>query len=78
MTNKTEVIALHKAWPHWPAKKLAAALNCTEGYVNACRVRYGLNIPYVRNGNADPLYKLAHAARRAGLTVAKINLLAAR
>lgn len=76
MTNKTEVIRLHQAWPHWTAKRLAATLKCSEGYINACRVRYGLPIPRVIcRGNT--IYHLGKAALAAGLTVDDITAIGA-
>ena len=68
MTTKIEVIKLHQAWPHWTAKRLARTLKCSEGYINACRVRYGLDIPRIQ-GRENTIYNLGKAALKAGLTV---------
>lgn len=72
MTNKLEVIALHKAWPSWTAKKLAEVLQCDEGYISICRKTYGLDIPYGRTPNGQSVAALGRAAKAAGLTVEDI------
>ena len=77
MATKTEVITLNAAYPHWTAKRLAAALGCSQEYINACRGRYGLDIPRERNRQGESVSALGHAARRAGLTVAKIETMGA-
>lgn len=77
MATKTEVIKLNAAYPHWTARQLAAALGCTQEYINACRGRYGLEIPRERCRQGETVSALGHAARRAGLTLARIELIGA-
>ncbi|MCX7320417.1 MAG: hypothetical protein NT113_13320 [Hyphomicrobiales bacterium] len=77
MTTKIEVIKLHQAWPHWTAKRLAQTLKCSEAYIRACRVRYGLDIPKTQ-GRENTIFNLGKAARKAGLTVDQLLKMGSR
>jgi hypothetical protein len=78
MATKQQVIDLNKKHPTWTAGDIAAELGCMVEYVGACKKRYGLQFAKAKPRSEDPnsVVALGREARRAGLTVEAIRLLA--
>lgn len=83
--NKKQVIGLHKKHPQWTAPQIAEKLRCHPGYVRATAQRNGIKL-VPGSGGASPEVVarirqerlLGRAAMAAGLTVKKIEQLAAK
>jgi hypothetical protein len=77
MTTKHDVIRVHREHPEWTARQIADDLDCSREYVSATARRNGLTLTFGREPK-DPnsIYRLGRAARRAGLTVEDIELIA--
>jgi hypothetical protein len=75
MATKQQVIDLNKKHPEWTASDIAAELDCMVEYVGACKKRYGLKFAKAthRANHPNSVFALGRAARRAGLTVEKIQ-----
>lgn len=86
MTNKHEVIALHKKHPDWTAPEIAEKLGCLSAYVRAVAQRCGLDLPKGHSSGLTPKQsarlrrerKLGRAAYAAGFTLAEIKRLGTR
>lgn len=75
MATKQQVIDLNKNHPTWTAREVADHLDCMPEYVASCKKRYGLHFPKAthRSDNPHSIFALGREARRAGLTVEKIQ-----
>jgi hypothetical protein len=75
VATKQEVIDLNKKYPNWTAVEIANELGCSPEYVGACKHRYGLKFASAtrRSDNPNSVFALGREARRAGLTVEKIQ-----
>lgn len=78
MTNKHDIIRVHRQHPTWCANEIAAHLGCMAAYVRATARRDHLPIPLQTRPIRGPetLEQLGRAARTAGLTVADIAKIA--
>ena len=78
MATKQQVIDLNKQHPEWTAREIAEELGCMVEYIGACKKRYGLKFAKATHRTWDPnnVFALGREARRAGLTVEKIQALA--
>jgi len=75
MATKQQVIDLNKKHPEWTARDIADHLDCMVEYVASCKKRYGLRFAKAthRADNPNSVFALGREARRAGLTVEKIQ-----
>ena len=75
MATKQQVIDLNKKHPEWTASDIASELDCMVEYVGACKKRYGLRFAKAthRADHPNSVLALGRAARRAGLTVEKLQ-----
>lgn len=79
MATKQQVIELNKKHPTWTASDIAFELGCMPEYVASCKKRYGLTFAKSRHRSDNPnsVFALGREARRAGLTVEKIQKIGA-